>query len=211
MTDSRGVLQIFTKPPRAGLVKRRLIPALGAAGAAALYVRLLEHTLETATASGFGTVSLWSTATADREIRQLALRNNVRLQRQTGDDLGERMSHALGVALARARFAVLIGCDCPELSSADLRQAAGWLRAGADAVLGPATDGGYYLIALRRPVLGLFTHIDWGTDQVLEQTRARMSRAGLSWHELPEYRDIDRPEDLEYLPADKDWGLPHKV
>lgn len=211
MTNSRNVLQVFSKPPRPGQVKSRLIPALGEAGAASLYRRLLEQTLETAAASHFGTLELWTTDPADHETRQLAVRHGARLQRQAGADLGERMSHALNIALSRARFAVLIGCDCPQLTSVDLRQAAGWLRSGADAVLGPATDGGYYLIALRRPILSLFSGIDWGTGQVLEQTRSRLRRGGLAWHELPEYRDIDRPEDLDYLPADRDWGLPAKV
>jgi len=207
MNDARGVLQIFSKPPRPGEVKRRLIPALGEEGAAALYQRLLEQTLVTAVAAGFGTVELWCTETGDPTIRRLVAKYGVRLQKQEGGDLGSRMAYALAVALARARFAILIGCDCPALTAAELRRAAGWLRSGADAVVGPAADGGYYLIALRRPLLDLFTDIAWGTDTVLDTTRDRLRRAGVVWHELPEYCDIDRPEDLPNLPADRDWGL----
>lgn len=211
MDDIRGVLQVFSKPPAPGLVKRRLIPALGEAGAADLYQRLLRHSLATATLSGFTTVELWSTDVTAGNIRALAGQYGIRLQQQQGNDLGQRMSRALSTALARAKFALLMGCDCPALGASDLRQAAGWLRAGADAVLGPASDGGYYLIGLRRPVLGLFEDVPWGTAEVLETTRQRLRRAGLAWHELPEYADIDRPEDLELLPPEHDWGIIGRV
>lgn len=206
MKQAGGILQIFSKPPRVGEVKRRLIPALGADGASVLYLQLLEHTLGTATNSGFTGIELWCTDNSDPAIQALVSRYNIRLQQQSGNDLGERMAGALNVALARAQYAVLIGCDCPALTRDDLRQTAAWMRSGADAVLGPASDGGYYLIALRRPLLDLFTDIAWGTDQVLETTRTRLRRAGVSWHELPEYRDIDRPEDLQFLPEGRDWG-----
>ena len=207
MKQTGGILQIFSKPPLAGEVKTRLIPALGEAGALALYQQLLEHTLSTARNSGFAGIELWCTDSRDGGIRALAARYNVRLQQQSGSHLGERMANALNVALARAQYAVLMGCDCPALQADDLRRAAGWLRSGADAVLGPASDGGYYLIALRRPLLDLFTDIAWGTGEVLETTRTRLRRAGVTWHELPEYRDIDRPEDLQFLPAGRDWGV----
>lgn len=207
MNDIRGVLQVFSKPPDPGLVKRRLIPALGEAGAADLYQRLLRYSLETATTSGFTTVELWSTDVTAGNIRALVAQYGVHLQQQQGDDLGQRMSRALSTALARARFVLLMGCDCPALGVSDLRRAAGWLRAGGDAVLGPARDGGYYLIGLRRPVIGLFENMPWGTAGVLETTRQRLRRAGLAWHELPEYADIDRPEDLQLLPPEHDWGI----
>lgn len=202
MKDIRGTLQVFSKPPEPGQAKRRLIPTLGETGAAELYERLLRHSLQTATGSGFATVELWSTDVSTTSIRRLAGHFGVRLQQQQGDDLGQRMSRALSTALSRARFALLMGCDCPALTVADLRQAAGWLRAGADAVLGPASDGGYYLIGLRRPVVGIFDDMPWGTASVLDETRQRLRHAGLAWHELPEYSDIDRPEDLEQLPPE---------
>ena len=207
MTDSRGILQVFSKPPSAGEVKKRLIPTLGEDGATALYQKMLERTLNTACNSGFASVDLWCSDSSHPAIRRLIADRPVRLQQQQGQDLGERMAYALNQALARERFAVLIGCDCPAMTTHDLRRAAGWLRSGADAVVGPARDGGYYLIALRRLLLDLFKDIAWGTDTVLEETRARLRRAGVTWHELPVYTDIDRPEDLQYLPPDYDWGL----
>ena len=130
MTDSRGILQIFSKPPLPGQVKRRLIPVLGEAGATALYRRMLEHTLTKASGSGFAAVDLWCTDSSDQSIRRLIAGRPVRLQQQQGRDLGERMANALNKALARERFAVLIGCDCPALTTDDLRRAAGWLLRG---------------------------------------------------------------------------------
>lgn len=206
MNDIRAVLQIFGKPPLPGAVKTRLISALGAHGAADLYRRLLVHSLETASASGLSNIEFWVTDAGDVSAKRLADRHGVSLHQQQGDDLGQRMSRALSTALARAKFALLMGCDCPSLTAADLRQAAGWLRSGADAVLGPACDGGYYLIGLRRPLVGLFDNMPWGTGEVLAITRRRLRHAGLMWHELPEYTDIDRPQDLAALPAGVDWG-----
>ncbi len=202
-----GTLLIFSKAPRPGEVKKRLIPTLGEAGAAELYRHLLRRTLMIACGSGYQNVELWCNDSEDAGIRQLSHEYNVRLKQQTGRDLGDRMANALATAHARSDFAVLIGCDCPALTGADLRRAAVWLRAGAGAVLGPADDGGYYLIGLRRPVPGLFADMPWGTAEVLEETRSRLRRAGIAWHELPEYPDIDRPGDLACLPSGYDWGL----
>lgn len=195
-----GILQIFSKAPRPGEVKKRLIPTLGEAGATELYRHLLRRTLTVACGSGYQNVELWCNDSEDAGIRQLSHEYGVRLKRQTGRDLGDRMTHALATAHARSAFAVLIGCDCPSLTGTDLRQAAAWLHADAGAVLGPALDGGYYLVGLRYPVPGLFVDIPWGTAAVLEETRTRLRNAGVSWHELPEYADIDRPEDLLHLP-----------
>lgn len=208
MNDARGSILIFSKPPRPGQVKRRLIPALGEAGAAELYRRLMLHTLDTAMTSKVGTLELWCSDSRDADIRALARERRLKLQQQNGNDLGERMAAAFSQSLARAPFAILMGCDCPALQPADLRRAAGWLASGARAVIGPSRDGGYYLIGLRRPVLDLFTDMPWGTERVLAETRDRLRRAVHSWHELPEYHDIDRPEDLAHLPEALAQGLP---
>lgn len=208
MNDARGSVLVFSKPPRPGVAKRRLIPVLGEEGAAALYRQLLEKTLDTATAAGVGAVELWCSDSSDTAMRALARERRVKLQQQSGADLGERMAAAFSATLARSPFAILIGCDCPALQPADLRRTAGWLASGAQAVIGPSRDGGYYLVGLRRPVLGLFTDMPWGTGEVLAETRARLRRAVLTWHELPEYTDIDRPEDLALLPPDIEWAQP---
>jgi len=118
---------------------------------------------------------------------------------QTGDNLGERMWRAFCRGFEQASRVVLVGSDCPHLHTAVLAETLERLKHGADAVLGPALDGGYYLLALRRPEAAIFTDIHWGTRTVSDQTRARMRDLGWRWHELEPLGDIDRPEDLKLL------------
>ncbi len=172
---------VFAREPRPGRVKTRLIPLLGAQGAARLHARLVERALATARAAGLGEVELcWA-------------------RRQRGADLGARMHHAFARGLRRAGRVILIGSDCPVLRARDLRRAARWLAGGADAVFAPAEDGGYALIGLRRVSPRLFEGVQWGGAQVMAQTRARLAALGWRWRELPEVWDVDRPEDVARL------------
>jgi glycosyltransferase A (GT-A) superfamily protein (DUF2064 family) len=179
--DTRTSVVVFAREPRAGRVKTRLIPRLGAEGAARLHARLVRRTLRTARAARLGEVRLWG------------------LRRQRGADLGARMAHALAVNLRRAPRVILVGADAPALQPAHLRRAARWLAGGADAVFGPVEDGGYALVALRRPAAALFQGVDWGSARVMAQTRTRLAALGWRWRELPELWDVDRPGDLERL------------
>ncbi len=186
-------LIVFARAPEPGRVKTRLAPMLGEKGAALLHARLLERTLGTAKAAGFDIVYLY----CDRGIRGsyfrgLKRRFGVQLRAQGSGDLGDRMFRAL----RRHPGAVLIGSDCPALRPADLRAAIRALRAGADAVLSPAEDGGYPLIGLRRAARPLFEGVAWGSAQVLAQTRRRLARLGWRWKELRMLWDVDRPEDV---------------
>lgn len=178
---TRAKVIVFARAPRAGAVKTRLIPLLGARGAARLHARLLRRTLATAREARLGPVELWT------------------LRRQRGANLGERMLHAFRHGLRRAERVILIGADCPVLRARDLRQAARWLAGGADAVFAPAEDGGYALIALRRVSPRLFAGIAWGGALVMAQTRAQLAALGWRWRELPEVWDVDRPEDYRRL------------
>lgn len=187
---------MFARAPVPGRVKTRLIPLLGEAGAAQLHAQLLEKTLATATAAGFDRVYLYcAPGTRSRYFQGLRRRFGVELRAQRGGDLGERMYRAL----RRHPGAVLIGSDCPALRPADLRAAAGALRAGADAVLVPAEDGGYPLIGLRCASRELFDGVAWGSAQVLAQTRRRLARLGWRWKELRKLWDVDRPADVRRL------------
>ena len=94
---------------------------------------------------------------------------------------------------------LVMGTDCPALTSAHLRQAAACLAAGDDAILVPAEDGGYVLIGLRQAHAGVFTDIDWGSGKVLQQTRRKLARLGWHWREPVRLWDVDRPEDLPRL------------
>lgn len=189
---------IFAKAPTPGRVKTRLTPALGESGAAELQRQLIERTLRTAVAAGLGTLELWCAPGPDDPFfAACAERHGVGLQAQGEGDLGMRMARALEFALAAGSPALLIGCDCPALTAAYLREAAAALAGGSDAVLGPAEDGGYVLIGLARgPAAQLFEDIAWGTATVMQQTRARLAHDNWRWRELEPLWDVDRPEDL---------------
>ena len=202
MADGSGRhrLLVFARAPVPGAVKTRLIPALGATGAAELYARLLERTLTTACTATVAPVDLWCAPdSGDPAFAAAKARWGVILHEQTQGDLGERMHQALGAALEGGQgAAVLVGCDCPALTATDLDAAFAALD-DHDVVLGPAEDGGYTLIGVRRLSPVLFEGIEWGSDRVLRQTRSRLVALGWRWHELPMLWDVDRPEDLKRL------------
>lgn len=194
---SHQALQVFARAPETGKAKTRLIPALGPEGAAILHAGLVERTLQTACGQGRD-VQLWCHPNPDQPFfSHCADRFAVTLHPQTGDDLGQRMAHALTAALKDHEHAVLIGTDCPGLTTKDLDRAFAALEEGADAVFGPASDGGYYLVGLRQPRPGLFSGIDWGSDRVLSQTRSRACELGLDCRLLATRRDLDTPADLQ--------------
>jgi hypothetical protein len=194
------MLIVFSRAPRPGRVKSRLVSALGAAGAARLHARLLAGAVATARAARCGAVELHCAPHSGHPLfRRLARQHGLRLRNQAGDDLGARMHAALEGALRRADAAVLIGSDCPALGAADIRAAFAALRAGADVVLAPAEDGGYPLIGLRRASPGLFDAMAWGGPGVLAETRARAARLGWSVALLRTLWDVDRPRDVARL------------
>jgi uncharacterized protein len=194
-------IAIFARAPVAGQAKTRLIPRLGAEGAAALQHALIRQTLHTALAADLGAVSLWCAPDCDHPaFISFSKHFGVPLYPQHGADLGARMFHAFS-RLCRQREALVIGTDCPALRAAGLRTAAEALRERNDAVFVPAEDGGYVLVGLRHAVASLFHGIPWGSDRVMDHTRERLRNAGLRWRELPPSWDLDRPEDLDRLRA----------
>lgn len=195
-------LVIFAKAPQPGAVKTRLIPALGADGAAALACAMLAHTLQQAHAAGLDAVELcMSPAPGDPAWHGVALPAGVDCTAQGEGDLGERMDRAMQRALALQPGPVLlIGTDCPALNSSHLREAARQL-AQHDAVLLPVADGGYVLIGLRAPCPALFTHMPWSTPAVAAETLQRLGTLGLRVWQGPMLHDIDEAADLVHLPA----------
>jgi rSAM/selenodomain-associated transferase 1 len=188
---------VFTRTPVPGRVKTRLIPVIGAERAANLHRAMLWRAVETATAARVGPVGLWCTPASEHPyLVEIQRAFDAGLHLQSGDDLGERMHRALTSALGGAAEALLIGCDCPSLEVGDLQEAASALREGCDAVVGPAEDGGYYLIGVRRSDPQVFSGIEWGSARVLAATRDRFRGLGWQWRELATRRDVDRPEDL---------------
>lgn len=193
-------IQVFAKTPVTGQCKTRLIPALGIDGATALHKAMVQHTLNTATNAGLGPVELWCTPSQQHRFFSDCLKQYpLTLHQQCGHDLGTRMAYAMKYALQKYQQVILIGTDCPTLDENNLRQAQRQLVSGYDAVIGPAQDGGYVLIALRRTDAKIFQSINWGTDTVLQQTRQRLIQLHFHWHELKSHRDIDTPDDLDTL------------
>jgi rSAM/selenodomain-associated transferase 1 len=192
---------VFARAPVPGVAKTRLIPSLGAMGAARLQAAFIRRAVCTATEAALGPVSLWCTPDcADPVFTACRDDFGVELAPQRGPDLGARMLHAFTV-LCPGQPVLLIGTDCPALDVAALRAAAAALEAGDDAVLVPAEDGGYVLVGLARPVAALFDRIAWGSDRVMRESRERLRAAGLRWRELAPSWDVDRPEDLARLAA----------
>lgn len=192
---------IFAKAPVPGRVKTRLIPALGAAGAAQLARRMLEHTLGQARDAGIGPVELCaSPAVSDPGWAGYPVPHGVETSDQGEGDLGERMARASQRALALDERVLLIGTDCPGLSALHLREAAAALE-NHDAALYRARDGGYPLLGLRAFHPSLFTAIPWSTSSVAELTLARMQALGWRIWVGGELADIDEPADLVHLPV----------
>ena len=198
MADQRRRLILFARFPVAGKVKTRLIPALGAEGAAALHRRLVLRTLRTAHA-------LCQSQNVELEIRY-AGDNETEMRHWLGDgwlcrkqcdgDLGQRMAGAFADSFREASPAtVIIGSDCPASTPEVLAAAFESLKTNP-VVFGPATDGGYYLIGLTRLVPELFQGVAWGTETVLAQSLEILARNDNKPALLTPLDDLDRPEDL---------------
>jgi rSAM/selenodomain-associated transferase 1 len=192
--DSR--LLIFARAPEPGEVKTRLIPLLGAEATARLYAGLVHDCIAMAVTADLCPVELWCSPSPQHDFfRSCQRRYRVQLQRQAAGDLGQRMSCALQSTLQHSRHVVLIGTDCPALSANDIEAALDSLDDGAGIVLGPAADGGYYLIGMSTFLPFLFEDIPWSTSAVMAMTEARLCERGLNWHRLPVRRDLDTPDD----------------
>ncbi len=196
---SSTILIIFTRYPTPGAVKTRLIPAVGAAGAAMLHRQMTEFTLCKARElcqRMSGSIAVHFDGSDSQQMADW-LGTDLVYQSQGSGDLGVRMDRSIASACQSARV-VLIGTDCPELTVDILAQAFEYLLE-RDLVLGVALDGGYYLIGMRQPQPELFFAVDWGTDRVLQQTIDIANSLNLSIGYLPKLADIDRPEDLPLL------------
>lgn len=188
---------VLAKAPVAGYAKTRLIPRLGAEGAAALQERLIARAVDTALSAGIGPVTLWCAPDADHPCFQEATRRRfIALAVQPEGDLGVRM---LAAFQAAGRPLVLIGTDCPVLTPADLRDAAAALQNGADVSMAPAKDGGYGLIAACRAFPRLFVDMPWSTDRVAALTADRARESDLRLTAMREVWDVDTPADLQCL------------
>ena len=192
-------LIVFARYPTPGFAKTRLIPALGAEGAAKLQGRLTEHVLKTANeiqSVRSIDVEMRFTGSSQQEMQDRFGSINTSFVPQCEGDLGTRLQHAAKAAFdAGIKKVVIVGTDCPDIDAKYLIQAFDALNQ-SDVVLGPAFDGGYTLMGLKAPLPELFSGIEWGTNKVLSTTRERCKAMKRKVHLLGPYSDVDHPEDL---------------
>jgi len=192
--DTKTALIVFVKNPELGKVKTRLAAQLGNEKALEIYLNLLSYTHAVATSwdailrvyySDFiPEIDIWDVGFGTKHL-------------QTGNDLGERLHHAVSETFDEdVDNVIVIGSDCPKLNVEHLNKARAELR-DVDVVVGPAKDGGYYLIGMKSLHSELFEGKSWSSHLLFDQTMETMIQSGLSWYELPILGDIDTVEDLE--------------
>lgn len=192
-------IAVFARAPIPGQTKTRLIPSLGASGAAELQQAFILRTLQTAQAAGLGPVSLWCAPDGDHAFfQQCRSKFGINLYAQCEGGLGERMADAFEKLCPQGPV-LLIGTDCPALTPAHLQKAAQALLKSNEAVFLPSEDGGYVLVGLRHSQPALFQGIQWGSGEVMAATRERLRQTGLSWQEPAMLWDVDEPIDLKRL------------
>ena len=186
----------FAKFPRLGGVKTRLKPLLQDDGCFQLHLELMSCVNENLKASGiFQILSIDQLGQYDT-INQLAGHTPILLQQ--GDDLGERMQHALAWGLQRAKKVIIVGSDCPVIKAQHLKLITEKLNSASHAFI-PAEDGGYVLIACTQVLPEIFEGIAWGTEHVMQQTRDKLQQAKQSAFYAEPLWDVDRPEDYHRL------------
>lgn len=197
----RCAVIVMTRYPEAGKVKTRLIETLGEHGSANLHQRMAEHTMSTLK-------PLHDIETADLfvffnggsiEQMQQWLGTTFEYLPQQGNNLGAKMANAFAhIFRSGYNRGLILGTDCPDIEGATVVDALKYLRS-ADLVIGPAEDGGYYLLGLNQTQPQMFEGIEWGTEKVLAQTAERAEQKNLSIEYLHALRDIDTPTDLEFI------------
>jgi len=202
LTPGRAALVIFAKAPIPGQVKTRLCPPLTPDEAATLHGSFVLDTLERTQAAvvklqlPLDRYLACAPSSAHVFFKIMAERQGVRLIDQVGDDLGARMNQACETMFARGYKRVLIvGTDVPTVPLDNFKQALALLETN-DLVLGPALDGGYYLVGLTRTAAGLFVGIPWSTELVLARTQEKATNLGLKTSLIPPWRDVDTMDDV---------------
>lgn len=189
---AENALGVFARLPEKGKVKTRLASTMGDEKALAVYTSLLSHTLLTV-AQIHAPVTLFY----EGGLPALKDRNPAfEYCPQVSGTLTEKLSHAFEVLLAKAGKAVIIGSDCPEISSRILEESFSILN-DYDIVLGPATDGGFYLLGCKHIAPQLFDQIEWSSSKVLAQILRNMDDSALSYNLLETLSDIDTEEDWQ--------------
>ena len=205
MTTSTNTILLFTRYPHPGKCKTRLIPEYSAAAAADIHRQLVAHSHKTISnylaQHNNTTYHIYYTDASVKEMKDWL--GEQQFVKQQGQNLGERMAGALRTALQSAERCLLMGSDCPGITPELLQNGLAALQEN-DIVLGPAYDGGYYLIGMRKKpsfkqIEHLFSDIPWGSAKVLTRTIERIQELQLPFQLLPQLHDIDTPDDLHYF------------
>lgn len=187
---------MFLKAPRPGAVKTRLAAAVGEKDACAIYRQLADRQIGSLPMDCSVSI-VYDPPDSETEMKEW-LGDRFRFEAQAPGALGARMESATRGAFDRgAEWVILIGGDCPELGAEDFEKCLARLRSGDDVVIGPASDGGYYLFGLSRFDPRLFADIPWSTTEVLRASEERLRSIGYRWSLLAEKEDVDDPPSLE--------------
>jgi rSAM/selenodomain-associated transferase 2/rSAM/selenodomain-associated transferase 1 len=203
----------LAKAPVLGGVKTRMQPALSPVQSLQLHKQLVNHVTASLLATYRLPVELWVSEQPQLPFFQKMLQgfnasyfhgpcSNIPVKVQQGNDLGERMYAICESVLQSYRAVILVGSDCPFITDSSLAGVTKALDEGSDAVIIPAEDGGYVLLALRRAEKDLFSGVEWGTERVYTQTLERLKALDWGYTSLASLSDIDRPEDLALLQGD---------
>lgn len=186
---------VFARPPVPGRCKTRLVPVLGEKGAAQLQQNLTDKIMHDLEAYKLCPFELWQSDETLYFKQRYSTINGLTIHTQTGEDLGERMANAISCALTTAKNVIVTGSDCVLYSKYYLSSAIESLKSG-NVVVGPASDGGYVLLATKQEIPEIFRDISWGTPRVLQQTLNKLAKEQQKYSVLGELWDIDTPEDL---------------
>ena len=205
MLYSDTVILVFAKAPVSGEVNTRLIPDIGVSAATKLQEDFISQRLNMLQQANLCAVTLMCTPDVHDEYFVCCQRQyDITLLKQTGDDLGERMANGIKHALKNYQFCIVLGTDAPALGAKQIQAAIALLHADNNAVFVPAEDGGYVLVGLDTAYDFLFKGINWGSAEVMKQTREKLKQNDITFAELDTCWDIDRIEDYQrYLAMQK--------
>ncbi|BFM16604.1 hypothetical protein R50073_27870 [Maricurvus nonylphenolicus] len=193
----------LAKAPVLGKVKTRMQPQLSVEQSVELHQRLVQHVVSNLVQCSDASLQLWVSDQPESPFFQsLHQRYPLQVQLQQGQDLGQRMSNICQTVLQQYSAVILVGSDCPFITSRQIEQVITALDAGNQAVIIPAQDGGYTLLALTQAEWRVFEEVEWGSERVYQQTLSRLDQLGWRYHCLEALADIDRPEDLVLLHED---------